>query len=116
MRGWQMAIHTICNKSVSVVDMGRGFPCIVSEFYFMTRDTELGRGGPDHGIIADTEYGKSDDNACNNERQTYDIFSHSQPPSVWLMKMSTFPQTPCVILKENSQQIYHTWFENKKQD
>lgn len=74
MGGREMAIHAICNKALGVIDMGRGFPSVVGELNFVTGGAKLGCRCPDHGVVADAENWKADDDAKNNKNSRHYIF------------------------------------------
>jgi len=71
MGGRKMTVHAVCHKALGVVDMGRGFPGVVGELNFVAGGAELGRRRPDHGVVADTENRKADDDAKNDEYRRY---------------------------------------------
>ena len=59
--GRKMAVHTICNKTLGIVDMSRCFPGVVGETNFMAPGTELGRRSPDHCVVGDAENGEGNE-------------------------------------------------------
>ncbi len=55
--GRQMAIHTVGNKALGIVDVGGCFPGVVGKLNLVTGGTEFGGRGPYHGIIGDAKQG-----------------------------------------------------------
>ena len=69
---WEMTIHTIGYKSLSVVDVSGSLPGIVCEPDFMTGGAELRCGGTHHGVVSHAEDGKSDNDAENDKNRRLD--------------------------------------------
>ena len=80
MWGRKMAVHTVCDKSLGIVHMGRGFPGIIGELNFMTHRAESGGGGANHRVVCDAENRKGNQNPERNENKPDDIFFHGPPP------------------------------------
>jgi hypothetical protein len=55
MRGRQMAIHAVGDKSLFIVHMSRGLPGVIGKLNFMAGGTKLGRSCADHGVVGETE-------------------------------------------------------------
>jgi len=51
----KMAIHAIGDKTLGIIDMGGGFPGVVSILNFMAGCAKLGSGSPHHRIVPDAE-------------------------------------------------------------
>lgn len=72
----KMAVHTIGNKSMGVIEVGRGFPGVYGKADFMAGSAEFGCGSADHGKVGNTEQRKCDQNAEANQDQAFKIFFH----------------------------------------
>ncbi len=79
MGGRQMAVHAVRHKSLGIVDMGGGFPGIVSKLDFMAGCTELRCGGSDHGVIAEAEKGKRNEYTETHKGSSDNKFFHFTP-------------------------------------
>jgi len=64
--GRKVTVHAIRHESLGVIGMGRRFPGVESKLYFVAEGTKLGSGGTDHGVVRDTEKGKSDEKATDD--------------------------------------------------
>jgi len=84
LRGRQVAVHAIRHKSLGIVDMGGRFPGIVSKLDFMARCAKLRCRCPDHGVIRNTENGKTDDNTDADKDRPNDVFFHNLLSTVGL--------------------------------
>ena len=56
----QMTVHAVCDKPLGIIDMRGCFPGIIGISDFMAGGAELRRRRSDHGVITETEKGKSD--------------------------------------------------------
>jgi len=66
LRGGQMTIHAIRNKALSVIGMCRCFPRVIGKLNFVAHGAKLGCRCADHGVVADAEKRKSDNDAKKN--------------------------------------------------
>lgn len=73
----QVTVHAVRDKSLGIIDMGRGFPAVVGRLDFMARGTESRGRCPNHGIIGQAENGKCNQDAYGDPKKWLDDFFHT---------------------------------------
>ena len=86
----EMAVHTIRHKTLGVVHMGGGLPCVVSKLDLMASGTKLRGGSANHGVIGDAEKGKGDDDAYDYK---YNPFEEPFHDKTFRLSVRTSPKT-----------------------
>jgi len=86
--GRQVAVHAVCGEPLGVVHMGGCLPAVVGRSDLVAGGTEPGSGGPYHGVIGQTEDGKSNDNTKGDKKSRFNKFLHGFPSVMGLSLFS----------------------------
>jgi hypothetical protein len=74
--GRQVTVHAVGYKTLGVVDVGGGLPCVIGILDLMAPRTELRRGRTYHGVVTEAEKGEGYKKPYGDEDGRFDQLFH----------------------------------------
>ena len=78
MWGREVTVHTVCDKTLGIIDVGGCFPGVEGKLNFMAGSTKLGGGCANHCVVGKAKQRESDQDAGANKYGPYEIFFHGR--------------------------------------
>jgi hypothetical protein len=90
MGSWEVTVHTVCDKTLGIIDVGGCFPGVEGKLNFMAGSAKLRSGRTNHCVIGNAKQRKSDHDANNQKDAPYEIFFHGRTLYVWMLFVFIF--------------------------